>query len=758
MSLENFGSDLNDKRPFASDRVSEPRLSDPDVVEIHQPEFERLIRRVQEVTSKEVGRGVMILGDAGVGKSHLLGRFYRWSNEPPGATAVFLHNLLVAPERLPRYLLASTVSVLTGGRRDYEDCAFYRLWEAAVRKIKNLAPEATIQRSTAEEAIAEIAETSDPMDRAIRKVLLRVGLNMHHAFLEEPNVNRELMQAGLDWLAGETLDPDRADLLNLPATSEIRDGLRDDQDVEHVFRTISDLSRLAGRPFILCIDQFDNLSEAQVQATTRFFHVLIDHIPNLLCVLSGVSQNVLDLLDRGVIPDANWDRVAEERVDLRLVEPHLALRVVQERIDAFRAPFEGLPELRAAIERDPLFPLRRETFTQKLGTALRVRPRQMIRWARDAWDVEVEQCRAAGVAQWLARWPDGEGRNKNRDPEPNTKLWERLVEETVDTKRRHEHQRRLDNPGSLPASASNQEELLRRLLGLAVRHPQFGLTKVEAASLKSGYQLRLTSAAGDVTGVAFVVTAHASSSTLALRRLALASESPNQLVLVEDERRPIKRTDRALEYLEKLEERGSGFAHFSLDLDTHARLDALVSVLLQAKSGDIEVEWNGEMRTLTEDEVLEAFVRTRALESVPLLSALVAPRPAEEEGPGGSGPSHGGSTHPPTTDAAGPTDASPLRAVPPLVDPAQTARFLLGLVAAWPTVSVEAAAHLWCREHPDEGCRDHVEAKLTEAARRLSLAGQADCLAMGGSLRVTRIGLWTHVVTGLIGIAGIGVF
>lgn len=747
MSLEQFERALTGQRPFASDRVSEPRLLHPDVEEIHARDFERLIRRTREVTSQQVGRGVTILGDVGVGKSHLLGRFYRWSTSPPGATAVFLHNLLVAPERMPRYLLASTIGVLTGAGYDYGDCPFYDLWETAIRKMNNLAPEASIDHQTAKDAIDGLVDTSRPLDKAIRQVLLKVGLNMHHAHLEEPNVNRGLLGAGLDWLAGENLDPERADLLGLSSDSEIREGLRDEQDIEHVFRTLAYLSSLAGRPLILCVDQFDNLSESQVRAITRFFHVLIDHVPNLLCVLSGVSDNVLRLLDSEVIPSANWDRVAEERIDLRLVEPKLALRVIQGRIDEFREHFRNLPEIQALVEREPLFPLRRKTFERKIGNAPRIRPRQLIRWAREAWDAEVERCRTSGIARWLADWPSP-GEN---GPNPDPKLWERLVEEVIESKRRHEHQHRLDNPGSLPANASNQEELLRRMIGLAASHRQFGVDRIESAPQGAGCQLHLTSRTGRITGVALVVTTDARRSTTALRRLARGSDGSTRLVLVEDRRRPIKRTDRALEYLESLEGLGSGFAHFYLDLDTHAQLDALVSVLLQARSGDIEVDWKGETRTITEDEALEAFVRVRALECVPLLADLVEPLDSDNGPSHGSGPSKSGAQgHAATENGDRGTLAEPPTSRAP--DDAEFSRFLMSLVEVWPHVSVETAAKIWCRENrvvEDEG---RVVTKLAEAGQRLSLTGHATVLKIGGSLTIARVGLWPSALLYLLGL------
>jgi hypothetical protein len=738
MSLQAFGDALLTTRPFASDRVSEPRLEHPDVTQIHDREFARLIRRAKEVTSEQTGRGVMILGAAGVGKSHLLGRLYRWTHGDPGATAVFLHNLLVSPERLPRYVLASTIGVLTNGRQgDYADCALYQLWEAAVRKKASLAPEATISHGVAQKAVAALGDSGGPLERAIRQVLLKVGLNMHRAHLEE-DYNRELVEAGLDWLSGGALEPEPVERLDLQGASEIAEGLRDDQDVERVFKVLAELSALADRPFIVCVDQFDNLSEPQVRATTRFFHVLIDHVPNLLCVLSGVTDNVLELVDRDVIPAANWDRVAEERVDLRMVDPAAALEIVRTRIEAFRRDFWNVAELESAVKRDPLFPLTRAAFDAKLGEAMRVRPRQMIRWARDAWDAEAERCRELGVAQWLAKWPDGEVSIGG------TELWEPLVDEAVEAKRADKHRDRMRNPGSLPADASNQRELVRILLNIAAEQDAYPLKQVGDAPTKSGLDLELTSADGSKSGLAFVITSTKAAATRVLGKLCRYDDEPSRLFVIDDQRRPIAWTDRAQEYRQDLASAlGAGFAYRTLDLDQHAQLDALVSVLLQAKSGDIEVEWRGEMHALSEDDVIASFVRTGALEKAPLLSELLAPT-----GDGSSTSNGAISTGGAELDRSGPAGAS--ARCDTLPDPNASARHLLGLIAAWPEVSVRSAAEVWCEEHGLRDGRELIEDRLAQAALRLSLLGRATCRLVEGLLRIARPGQRPHAIVGVL--------
>src|SRR5262249_38521179 len=60
--------------------------------------------------------GAMLVGEAGIGKSHVLSRLVRWANENHRACAVYLHNLQAGPGHLPRSLLKLVVSVLTHGQ------------------------------------------------------------------------------------------------------------------------------------------------------------------------------------------------------------------------------------------------------------------------------------------------------------------------------------------------------------------------------------------------------------------------------------------------------------------------------------------------------------------------------------------------------------------------------------------------------------------------------------------------------------------
>src|SRR5262249_54877806 len=114
--IDDFCERLSTFNPFLDNRINNPSARDVDVAEIHQSAFARLTGLAREALAARRGVGVVLWGEAGVGKSHLLSRLARWAGENDRACVVYVHNLQAAPDRLPRALLRLVVNLLTGGR------------------------------------------------------------------------------------------------------------------------------------------------------------------------------------------------------------------------------------------------------------------------------------------------------------------------------------------------------------------------------------------------------------------------------------------------------------------------------------------------------------------------------------------------------------------------------------------------------------------------------------------------------------------
>lgn len=91
IGIEDFVRHLRFSGPFEWNRVSE--IADempPNVAEIHAAEFEQLKGLIQNVRRRG-GMGLLLWGEAGVGKSHLLARLFNELRD--SATITCLHNV-----------------------------------------------------------------------------------------------------------------------------------------------------------------------------------------------------------------------------------------------------------------------------------------------------------------------------------------------------------------------------------------------------------------------------------------------------------------------------------------------------------------------------------------------------------------------------------------------------------------------------------------------------------------------------------------
>jgi hypothetical protein len=126
-----------------------------------------------------------------------------------------------------------------------------------------------------------------------------------------------------------------------------------------------------------------------------------------------------------------------------------------------------------------------------------------------------------------------------------------------------------------------------------------------------------------VTRLLVVVTTASVTATGFLRRFLKAAAAPGEFLIVTDQRQPIPLGPKGKEYWNKLKQGNQArFRHIELSFADILALDALQSVVGQARSSDLEVEIAGRSRTLSEAEVMEALHRLGLYRSAPLLGDL----------------------------------------------------------------------------------------------------------------------------------------
>jgi hypothetical protein len=384
--LEEFVTAVRSTNPFAVNRVTEPSSYDVhvdvDVASIHAEGFDRLVALAGQAMRQKSGVGVALLGGAGVGKSHLLSRLYRWANETvegglPRACYVYLHNILSDPERLPRYLLKYVVSRLAeGGRGPLYQTPLYRFVDRTILHAIEAAEARPANTKEVHDAFLACFPAPVGTDNPY-EVLYQFRRHARPEKAADP-VRRHVATQAIAWLSGDEIDPDAARWLGLKVDPQQPAMVPDDQEVEQVLLTLTRLAFVNHQPFILCVDQFENLDPDKLKPLVRFLHALLDHASNMLLITSGVKQTLLKYRSDGIIPEASWDRIAEHKVDLKRVSKPDARKILEARLERFLDRFLGVDAVRRHLHEDSLFPLGRSWLETQLGDGVEFRPRDVL--------------------------------------------------------------------------------------------------------------------------------------------------------------------------------------------------------------------------------------------------------------------------------------------------------------------------------------------------------------------------------------------
>jgi AAA ATPase domain len=633
--LDDFFERLRAVNPFLDNRVNGPALT-ADVPTIHQAAFDRLTSLAREACDQRRGLGAVLWGEAGIGKSHLLARLSRWAEDQQRGRLVLLHNLQASPDNLPRSLLRAVVSILTRGQSQrFHATPLFRLVMAGIGEALRPESPTQIEWSRLEWAYHRFVDrlaAADParaalVDRTTYQVLLRF---FHSGYFAREGKDDGVAALAVRWLSGDYLDPEEARCLGLPPGPH-RDepvALADNQQIKQVLVALSRLALSHRQPFLLCFDQVDNLDREQMAALARFLEALLDSAPDLLVVTAGIQPTLQGWRHERVIQHSAWDRLAQFEVQLNRLSKEDARRMLAARIENFMEPFHELDAVRQRLQDDPLFPLGQAWYDGLTRDKVELRPRDVINWAREAWRRQQELITEKGGPAWLSG---------SAQPPPGVATVSIApVQDLIDREvaRHLAEQVKKRDPRNLPPDADHLAGLVAALLQQCLNNgPWFHLARVQRQQqLKTGpqpaYDLLVRQRRADgkevTTGMVFLATASAGTTTNALKRLVQDAQPPERVWLVTDQRRPLQFGARGHEYLEQLQKRGgSEFRHIELTFPQYAELDALRATAGVAASGDVEIELSpGVTRRVNEQEAAASLHKQGRYQSAALLREL----------------------------------------------------------------------------------------------------------------------------------------
>ncbi|MFO0967624.1 MAG: ATP-binding protein [Gemmataceae bacterium] len=355
--LDVFFDEVLRTNPFETNRVVPAQSAWVDAEDIFADVFRQLLERVELAHRERLAQGILLWGEAGIGKSHLLARLERrLCADPPQALFVALANLQAEPERMPRALLRSVMGVLTAGRAErWRGTPLWRAVNGMLRTALGGDTGRVYGIPEAEQAYQRLVDTlcretpgrAAVLDRTVFDVLLRFIIGA----LDRTGRQNDSADLAVRWLRGDWLDAEDAERLGVPMTAD-GGGIADDEQVKKTLVALAQVALLWGRPMVLVLDQVDNLEPAQFKALTRFLHALLDAASNLVVITAGVQATLVQWRQEKVVQDSSWDRLAQFTVELQRLPLAAAAPLVTVRLDDFCKPFAGMEEV-TGRRRDP---------------------------------------------------------------------------------------------------------------------------------------------------------------------------------------------------------------------------------------------------------------------------------------------------------------------------------------------------------------------------------------------------------------------
>lgn len=374
----------------------------------------------RERSHKGRGRVLLLQGDAGSGKTHLLGAFRR-EVERLNAGYFAYAQMTTGVPNLRQYLLRNVVDCLQRHSGFGGGDAWMRLSDALVER-PGIPPEERDALRNGDQYVAALIgirarlldelKSDDPHQTIHADIL--------NAFLALQRRDGKTSSAAMKYFRGEPLSPQECEYLCAPH------GLSgaDDPDVlfDRLLRVVRSLGPANGNAFVLCIDQMEELWDRSANRQTRFPELvsticsLTDRHPGLLIVLACLGDFYLTVRDTLYPPQQ--DRVEMDPPPIRLKTERTAdeiLALVRKRMN-FLDDEAGIS---TKSEGDGLFPFASEQLIKLQGS----RPRQILAECHEAWkrsrrtgelpsiekresDSKERPIIEPDVASWPQRWND----------------------------------------------------------------------------------------------------------------------------------------------------------------------------------------------------------------------------------------------------------------------------------------------------------------------------------------------------------------
>ncbi len=591
--------------PFEATRIESIWQDIYDTPQLSAGYLAKLLRVYGTVAKSHASKGVLIWGQAGVGKSHLLNRFRRVLHEQ-GPSLIFQ----VQPLRGSRDTWRSHIfrSMLTDLRQ-----------ETGVKGVQSTQADHLLQmvlptldwNKSLTEQTSYIRHEFTRTCRALADGLARpVSPDFLTAFTYflmaqcrakhlsgEPSKrvwNDRYIHCAMKWFWEYDLDEEEQNLIRVHRPF-VDAACEDSEDVYFDgLRLIGELAQQT-TPIVLVFDQLETLSETASTAFARATADIVNSLPNYLILSAGVRDTIQSWVEDRTWPNSCFDRIGDIQLSLTPPNPAIYRDVAADRVGELLRPEDR--QLNPAFQMDGgLFPFVERTLDEiTAGAGLKPTPRNVIVSLRDYF----EECRDAALAQgssWMSAWPNVEpltSAPQATELEPEHIV--RFLEERL-----QEKQTALTTTQAglnIPLDDAQTEGILQELFTNGTDERTFEVFPIAPKGWNAGFALRRP--AEDTGASIGVLCCSKNSPTLVaqLKRMTAHIDKKPQpaihFLLLRDSRAPIKESWKKSLELKQALERNGALTLLPLESETRVFLAGLGETLQSVKAGDFEIQTGG---------------------------------------------------------------------------------------------------------------------------------------------------------------------
>ena len=295
---------LRQNNPFTSNAASDPWFNRfPDIASINRKAFDEVCglikRKTDEPRTPLTG---LILGEAGMGKTHLLRRILLDCRKQNSSALFVFVKPLFDPNRPLHHLLQEIVlSLSKNNEKEQNFSQFDWLVAEIIRdyvryRINNSPQDATPNNKRFlehfEADVFHIYTHSKNVRDGSMEIIEKEAVRYIHSQVPETSKRfldvifqyKTLEKRGLvrDWLKGDSLDEEDCDVLGVPPRAELSDEARE-QESREILLTLGALFTRYHLPMVLCFDQLDNLIQSELIAGFAcMIHLLVNDAASML--------------------------------------------------------------------------------------------------------------------------------------------------------------------------------------------------------------------------------------------------------------------------------------------------------------------------------------------------------------------------------------------------------------------------------------------------------------------------------------------